>query len=214
VLKNFFKITFRNLWRSKGFSAINIAGLAIGMAAAMLILLWVQNELGTDRFYKNTDRLYIMANRDKFEGQLNVWLSTPAIMAPTLKQEYPEVADAARLYNITFLVSAGEKRFMLRGAFTDSSFLTMFDLPLLQGNAEQVLSGRNNIVITQGLATRLFGSDNAIGKTVRIDSTDNFTVAGVLKDLPTNTSFEFDYLLPWAYLKNCIGKTRAGATTK
>ncbi|MBS1567602.1 MAG: ABC transporter permease [Bacteroidetes bacterium] len=201
MLKNFFKIAFRNLWRSKAFSAINIAGLSIGMAAAILILLWVQNELSTDRFYKNTDRLYLMFNRDKFDGEWNIWGSTPSIMAPALKQEFPEVEDAARIYNITFLVSAGEKRFMQRGAFTDSSFLTMFDLPLAEGNARQVLTDPHSMVITQGLAKKLFGSSDAVGKTVRIDSTDNFTVAGVLKDLPANTGFEFDYLLPWAYLK-------------
>jgi len=200
MLKNFFRITFRNLWRSKGFSAINITGLAIGMAAAILILLWVQNELGTDRFYKYTDRIYKLYSRDKFDGEMRAWPSTPEVMAPVLKQNYPDVEDAVRFRNVTFLVSTGDKRFMLRGSFADSSFLTMFNFPLLEGNAARVLSNRYNIVLTQKLAVKLFGNENAIGKTVRIDSTDNFTVTGILKDLPgSNTSFDFEYLLPWAY---------------
>ena len=85
MIKNFLKIAFRNLWRNKGFSAINIAGLAIGMAAAMLIFLWVQNEVSYDRFYKNTDRTYVLYSRDMNNGQLDVWNRVPALMAPTLK---------------------------------------------------------------------------------------------------------------------------------
>jgi len=200
MLKNFFKITFRNLWRSKGFSAINIAGLAIGMAAAILILLWVQHELGTDRFYKHTGRIYKIYSRDKFDGEMRAYGSTPEVMAPEIKQNYPDVEDAVRFRNVTFLVSAADKRFMLRGAFTDSSFLNLFDFPLLNGSTKQVLSSRYNIVLTQKLAVKLFGNENAIGKTVRIDSTDNFIVTAVLKDLPgSNTTFDFEYLLPWSY---------------
>src|SRR5258706_15191940 len=140
MIQNFFKIAIRNLKRNKGFSAINIAGLAVGMAAAVLILLWVQNELGTDRFYKHTNRMYVMYSRDKFAGEMRAWRSTPETMGPVLKQDYPDVEDAARFNNVTFLVSAGEKRFILRGAFTDSGFLTMFDFPLLKGNPAQALS--------------------------------------------------------------------------
>jgi putative ABC transport system permease protein len=127
VLKNFFKITLRNLWRSKGFSAINITGLAIGMAAAILILLWVENELGTDRFYTHTDRLYQLFNRDKFGGEMHAFSATPKVLAGTVKHDYPEVEEAARYSYINFLVSAGEKRFILKGAFADSSFLNLFD---------------------------------------------------------------------------------------
>ncbi|HSC38403.1 MAG TPA: ABC transporter permease, partial [Chitinophagaceae bacterium] len=140
VLKNFFKITFRNLWRSKGFSVINIAGLAIGMAAAVLILLWVQNEISTNRFFTHTDRLYQMYNRDKFGGETHAFMATPNVMAAALKQDYPETEDATRYSTITFLVSSGEKRFTLRGAFADSNFLHLFDFPLAKGRANRVLT--------------------------------------------------------------------------
>jgi len=201
MLKNFFKITFRNLLRNKAFAAINILGLTIGMASAILILLWVQSELGYDRFYGKIDRLYMMYNRDKFDGEMHAWNSTPTIMATTLKKDYPEVEDATRFTNVTFLVSVDEKHLNIRGAFADSSFLSMFDFPLLEGNAAEALKGNYNIVLTQNLAKSLFGNEDPTGKTVRIDSNANFTVTGVLKNLPNNTSFDFQYLLPWTFMK-------------
>ena len=98
------------------------------MASAMLILLWVQSELGYDRFYGKIDRMYMMYNRDKFDGEMHAWNSTPEILATTLKKDYPEVEDATRFNNVTFLVTVGEKHLNLRGAFANSRFLTMFEL--------------------------------------------------------------------------------------
>ena len=200
MIKNFLKIAVRNLWRNKGFSIINISGLAIGMAAAMLILLWVQNELSYDRFYKNTGRIYLMYSRDMDNGRLAAWNNVPALMAPALKKDYPEVEDAARFRTVYFLVTNGDKHFNLEGSFADSSFLAVLDFPLLQGNAKNALNGDHNIVITKQLAIKLFGNEDAMGKTVRIDSASNFTVTGVLKDLPVNTQFSFQYILPWSYI--------------
>ncbi|MDP4263571.1 MAG: ABC transporter permease [Bacteroidota bacterium] len=199
MIQNFFKPTVRNLWRNKSFSIINIAGLAIGMSAAILILLWVQNELSTDRFYKNTSRLYVMYNRDRVAGEWQAWNFSSKMLAPALKQDYPEVDKAARFRDVTFLVTVGEKHLNAQGAFADSSFLDMFDLSLLKGNAAQSLNGSQDIVLTQKLAIKLFGNEDPMGKIVRIDSTENFIVTGVLRDLPANTSFDFEYLLPWAY---------------
>ncbi len=200
MIKNFLKIAFRNLWRNKGFSAINIAGLAIGMAAAMLIFLWVQNEVSYDRFYKDTDRSYVLYSRDMNNGQLDVWNRVPALMAPTLKSDYPEVENAARFRTVYFLVSKDEKHLNGEGSFADSTFLSILNFPLLKGNAKTALSGNHDIVITNALAVKLFGNEDAMGKTVRIDSTENFTVTAVLKDLPVNTQFSFQYLLPWSFI--------------
>src|ERR1700712_4335611 len=201
MLKNYFKIAFRNLWKRKGYSFINIIGLTTGMASAMLILLWIQNEMSFDRFYKKSDRLYTMYNRDKFNGEMWAWNSTPKIMAPTIKHDYPEVEDAVRYNNITFLATVGEKKLNVRGAFVDSGFLNVFSLPMLSGNADKALAGNYNIVLTEKMAKKLFGNESAMGQVVRIDSNANFTVSGVLKDLPNNTSFDFEYLLPWAFME-------------
>ncbi|MBS1509479.1 MAG: ABC transporter permease [Bacteroidetes bacterium] len=202
MIKNFFKITYRNLLRNKSFSLINISGLAIGMASAILILLWIQNELSHDKFHEKGSRIYIANNRDKFNGQVWAWPTTPKIMAPTLKLSYPEdVEDAVRINFANFLFTVGEKHLNVQGNTVDSGFLSVFSFPLLKGDATKALGGVYNIVITEKLSKKLFGDEDAMGKVIRIDSVDNFTVTGVLKDLPNNTAFNFEYLLPWAYLK-------------
>ncbi|MBV9962583.1 MAG: ABC transporter permease, partial [Parafilimonas sp.] len=201
MLRNYFKIAFRNLLRNKAFSFINIAGLAVGMASAMLILLWIQNEMSHDRFHKNADRIYTLNNRDKFNGDVWAWNWTPKILGPTVKQEYPDVEDAVRTNNATFLFTVGDKHLNAQGYFTDTGFLNMFSFPLISGNASTALNSINNIVITEELSEKLFGNENAMGKIIRIDSTDNFTVSGVVKKLPNNTKFDFEFLLPWSYMK-------------
>lgn len=202
MFRNYFKTAWRNLLKNKGFSFINITGLAIGMAAAILIFLWIQNEMNRDTLYPKSARLYLMYNRDKFSGQSYAWNSTPVIMGPTLKNNYPEVEDAVRVdsHSANYLFTVDEKKFIEHGFVVDSGFLNMFDFPMLYGNPGKALGGIYNIVVTESLAKTLFGNDNAMGKTIKIDSTDIFTVTGVMKDLPNTTSFQFDYLLPFAYL--------------
>jgi putative ABC transport system permease protein len=202
MFKNYFKTAWRNLMKNKGFSFINITGLAIGMAAAILISLWIQNEMTRDAQYPKSGRLYLMYNRDKFSGQSWAWSSTPNIMGPTLKQNYPEVEDAVRVnsHSANYLFTVGEKKLIEHGFVVDSGFLGMFDFPMLYGNPSKALGGIYNIVLTEKLAKTLFGNENAMGKTIKIDSTDIFTVSGVMKNLPNTTSFQFDYLLPFAYL--------------
>ncbi|HEY4111908.1 ABC transporter permease [Puia sp.] len=200
MLKNFFKITLRTLWRSKDFSTINIVGLAIGMAAAMLIGLWVKNELSYDRFYTNTDRTYLLYTREDYGGSLQVWPRTSSLMAAELRTNFAEVQDAARFRNVYFLVTHGDKHLNPGGAFADSGFLRIFSFPMLQGDAKTALNTDKGIVLTARLARSLFGNEDPMGKIVRIDSTDIFSVTGVLKDLPNNTDFSFQYLLPWTYV--------------
>jgi len=201
MIKNFFKIAYRNILRNKAFSFINISGLAIGMASAVLILLWIQNEMGHDKFHANSNRIYTANNRDKFNGQVWAWATTPKALGPALKMTYPsDVEDVVRSNSGHFLFTVGDKHLSEQGNFVDSGFLNVFSFPLLEGNANQALSGKYNVVITQKFAKKLFGNEDAMGKVVRIDSVDNFTVTGVLKDLPNNTVFNFEYLLPWTYL--------------
>jgi putative ABC transport system permease protein len=199
MFKNYLKIAVRNLLRSKGFSIINISGLAIGMASALLILLWIQNELSYDRIYPKTDRIYALYNRDKFEGKPWAWNNTPKPLATALRKDYPAVEEVARFNNITFLTTVGDVHLNTRGAFADSSFLDIFQFPMVKGSA-RALNGPNSIVLTRGMAKKLFGNEEALGKTVVIDSTANFMVTGIMEDLPPNTSFSFDYLLPWAFM--------------
>ena len=195
------KISFRNLMKNKLYSFINISGLTVGIASAMLIFLWIQNEVSHDRFHTKIDRIYLMNNRDKTSDGIAVWNFTSKPMGPAIKKDYPEVEDVVRINNsgANFLISNGDKHFSLHGNFVDTGFLNMFSFPLLEGNAGNALSSVNNIVLTEQLAKKLFGNEDAMGKTVKVDSVNYLTVTGVLKDLPSNTSFQFEYLLPWAY---------------
>ncbi|HLX93017.1 MAG TPA: ABC transporter permease [Puia sp.] len=186
--------------QSKAVSTINILGLVIGMGSAMLILIWVNGEVSTDRFHVKLDRLYWMYNRNKVNGSVYAVNQTPAVLATTLKSDYPEVEAAARFNYVTFLMSAGEKHLNVRGAFADSSSLTMFTFSLLKGNPEGALNDPSGIVLTKNLARKLFGSADAFGKTVRIDSNAYFKVTGVMDDLPGNSMFDFEYLLPWSFM--------------
>jgi putative ABC transport system permease protein len=201
MLKNYLKITWRNLLRHKTFSFINILGLAIGMASSALILLWIQNEVSYDKFHVKRDRLYEVYNRSVFDGKLWCWGTTPKVMAKTLKQDYPQIEETARTSGANFLFTVGDKHLNVQGNFTDPGFLTMFSFPLISGSVNSALNTIHSIVITQKLSKKLFGNDNAMGKTVKIDSNAYFTVTGVLKDLPNNTRFQFEYLMPWSYMK-------------
>src|SRR3569833_2963320 len=165
-LMNYLKVAIRSLWRNKSFSVINIAGLAIGMGSAMLIFLWVQNELSHDRFYAHADRIALMYSRDINNGRLDVWNNTPAEMAPVIKKDYPEIEDAARFRTVYFLLTVGEKHMNTEGGFADSTFLSVLNFPLLEGNAKNALNDNHKIVITKSLATRLFGNEEPMGKTV------------------------------------------------
>jgi putative ABC transport system permease protein len=203
VITNYLKIAFRNLWRNKGFSAINILGLAIGMASALLILLWIQNEVSYDQFHEKKDRIYNAWNRASFSGALQSWSTTPKVLARTMEKDFPEVEQAARVnWPSNYLFSIGDKRLTVQGNIVDSNFLQIFSFPLLKGSPKNVLNDMHSVVVTETLAKKLFGNDDPMGKIVKLDNKDNFTVTGVLKDLPNNTRFEFEYLLPWSYLRH------------
>ncbi|RFM27492.1 ABC transporter permease [Deminuibacter soli] len=196
MLKNIFKLAYRNVLRNKGFSAINITGLAVGMAAAILILLWIQDEYSYDQFHTNKNRIYEIWNRVRFEGDLSCWNTVPAPLGPAIQKDVPEAERVVRVTNSnTALLTVGDKKLMKSGIYADTGFLQVFTFPLLQGNAATALNDIHGIVLTHKTAISLFGNENAIGKVVRMENKDNYTVTGVLKDLPGNTRFNFDYLL-------------------
>src|SRR5579859_6969154 len=115
MLKNYLKVAFRNLWKNKGFSFINIVGLAIGMASAILILLWIQNEVSYDDFHEKKDRIYSAWNRASFSGELHCWNTTPKVLAAAMQRDFPEVEHACRVDGTrSLLFSVGDKRLMLR----------------------------------------------------------------------------------------------------
>ena len=204
MLKNHLRTAWRSLLRGRSFSVINISGLIVGMAGATLILLWLYNEIGFDRFHANKDRisqLYVMTDIPGEKHQTLGVVSQP--LGPALKAKFPEIESFARVTDVShFLFTAGNRSFtQLQGDFVDPDFLRVFSFPLASGDQTDPLGSASSIVLTEKLARKLFGTTDVVGKTVRLDSADNFTVTGVLRDLPANTEFNFEYLLPWSYLK-------------
>jgi len=202
MFRNYWNVAIRNLWKNKVFSGINIVGLAVGIAGTALILLWVQYELSIDQFHIKKDRLYFAFNREVFDGKMQCWNSTPQAMAQTLKKEYPDIKEASHYsFDNIVLLGAGDKKLTVSGNFVDPGFLTMFTLSMETGDPHTALDDTYSIVITQALAKKLFGSTRVLGKSIRMDNHDNFRVTGVLQDLPLNTDFTFEYLLPYSYLR-------------
>lgn len=196
MFKNFLKIASRNLWRNKGFTAINISGLAIAMAGVILIGVWIQNELSIDRYYPDAKNLYKVYNRTLPPGEIGVWDITSGPLGNTLKNDFPEVKNAARIYwSSERLFSVGDKSLKIKGNEVDGSFLSMFGFPFIEGNAAHALDDVNSMVITEASAQKLFGNENPMNKTVRVDNKTNYKITGVLKNLPSNTEFDFDYLV-------------------
>ncbi len=202
MLSNYAKIAWRNVARNKTFSFINITGLALGIATAILIFLWIQNEFSYEQFHNKKDRIYQVMTRLNIDDRVRCWSSTPMLMAPAMQSSFPEVEAFARANWVgAFTFSSGNKHLQTQGYVTDSGFLRIFDFPLVAGDPNTALSNPRGVVITEKLSRKLFNEANAMGREIRIDSNAIFTVTGVMKDLPGNTMFNFEYLVPWSYNK-------------
>jgi len=198
MFKHYFVAAWRNLARHKLYSAINILGLATGMAACIVIALFVYYEQSFDSMHHKT--IYRLNTIAKFNGTASAEKSaiTGFPMGPTLKDEFPEVLNYSRIdVNHEYEMTYGEKRvFFPQTYFVDTSFLQLFDFPLLEGDRQTALQKPNSIVLTQSASRTLFGAGDALGKTVAHFGTDTllFTVTGILKDVPANSQFQFDAL--------------------
>jgi putative ABC transport system permease protein len=203
TIHNYLKTTWRSLYLNKTFSTINISGLAIGITSAVLLLLWIHNEVSADRFHKNADRIYQVFNSSDINGKTQVWNGTPMVLGPVLQSGYPaQVEQIVRTNWVgAFILNSGDQHLQTYGYLTDPGFLTMFSFPLLEGDAATALNGAHSIVLTEATAKRLFGDREAMGETIRIDSNALFKVTGILRDIPPNTRFQCDYLVPWSYTK-------------
>ncbi|WP_057939774.1 ABC transporter permease [Algoriphagus resistens] len=200
--KNYLKIAWRNITRSKGYAFINIAGLGIGMAASILILIWVQFEMSVDRFHENSDRVYANWRNAEMQGEVFTWDYTPAPYAPAMKEQFPEVEEVARITEWgEQLLTVGENNFYEETTFTDPGFFKMFSFEALEGDPVASLTEPGNIVLTESVAKKLFGVAPAMGKTVTVEKQMDFEVKAIIKDLPKNTDFPFTAFLPFEKLK-------------
>ena len=204
MIKNYLKIAYRNLKKNKGFTVLNITGLSIGIAVAMLIFLWVNSELTYDRFYTDSDQIYVVGNRDAWEGETVQHYFTPKPMAAALKTDFPEINTISRVNKGTgFLLTYGDIKLSKEyGSFVDSTFLKIFDFKVLAGNANESLKNPNQIVLTKSLAERLFGKENPINQTIKADLNNVLTVSAIIEDMPENSFMnKMTYLVSWTLME-------------
>lgn len=208
MLSNYFKVALRVMFRNKTFSAISVSGLTLGITGALLLFLWIKHEFSYDQFHVDKDNLYMAWNRATENGQINCWPTTPRVLAPTLEKEFASVEKAVSYadWGSTHLFTVGEKRLLkTSGIFTDPAFLSMFSFPLIKGDSKNALEGPKAIVLTEDFARQLFGDKEPLGESITIGQDGynfEFTVTGILKDLPANTSFKFEYLISFQFLES------------
>ena len=197
MLFNYLKIALRNLKKNKGYSFINILGLAVGIACCVIILLYVQNELGHDKFYKNADSIYRVYVKSSINGQEGCNCKTAAPLGNTLVHDFPEVITFTRIgFFGNHVLKYEDKIYRERHLYTaDSNFFDVFSLHLIYGNPKTVLSEPNSIVMTQSAAKKYFRDENPVGKILGADSQGSYIVTGLMKDFPSNSSFRCDILL-------------------
>ncbi|MDB4922256.1 ABC transporter permease [Mucilaginibacter sp.] len=202
MLKNYIKTAWRNLLKNKFYSVINIAGLTAGLAIGILILLWVQDELSFDSFHKQTRNIYRLELFGGTGASKQIWTVGVAPIGPLVKQQLPDVKDAVRLtgnYNFS-LYKFKDKVFGDENVtFADPSFFSVFDFPVVEGDASKPFKNDNSVVITKKTAEKFFGSENPIGKVIVADNKENFTVSAVINDFPKNSRFNFDMIMPMSY---------------
>jgi putative ABC transport system permease protein len=200
MLKMYFRAAVRNLWKNKTYSFLNVLGLAIGISCAGLIFLWVEDEVNYDNFHVKKDRLYRVNVNADFDGNVYTMGSTPRPLAAAIMKEIPGIANAARFSDVgqRLLCRVGDKSLYLSGRLADSSLFSMFTLHFSQGNARNAFSQLYSLVITKSTAKKLFEDDkDVIGKIVRVDNKENYTVTGVIDDLPSNSTLQFEWLAPY-----------------
>ena len=203
MIKSYLKIAVRNLVRNKAFSAINICGLALGLACSLLIVLWVQDERGVDGFHANGKQLYQIYERHYFDGRVEASYPTQGLLAGELKKLIPEVQYASGMEHVsapgslsTFEV--GDKINKMDGMFAGSDFFSMFSYPLLQGTPQIALNTPDGIAISRKMAEQFFGSpEKAMGKAIRYENKQELQVTAVFENIPANSSQQFDFLRSW-----------------
>ena len=197
---NNLKTTLRCLLKNKAYGFLNIGGLAIGIACACLIFLWIGDELTFDHVNVKQDRLYSVQVNAAYGGNSFTMGSTPRLMASSMKKEIPGVTNAARISDEdqNYLFNIGDKALYVAGRYTDPALFSMFTFSFVQGSAANPFPQLYSIVITEKTARKFFGDEpNVIGKTIRINNEKNYTVTGVVKDLPENSTLQFEWLAPY-----------------
>ncbi|MEQ9466470.1 MAG: FtsX-like permease family protein [Ekhidna sp.] len=200
MLKNFFLISFRNLKKNGLYSIINISGLSIGIVCSVLILLWVADEVSYDKFLPKYDRLYQVWISSDFDNRVNNWRSVPLPTYEEMKVIDSNIKNSVVTgWGGTRLLTVGDTRILKDGYYVSEEFLEMFEFELISGSHAEALKDPMSIVLSESTAKILFGDEDPIGKQVRLEDEGTLQVTAIVKDVPKNSSFEFDYLATWKY---------------
>ncbi len=198
MFKNYLKVALRNLWKNKAFSAINIIGLAAGLAVCLLIVLYVVDELSYDKYNKNADRIYRLDCDIYFNDTQAIFAVAPDPLAPTLKREYPVVEEMARVnFQKDVLIKKDNQNVQDHNVgYADSTFFKVFTIPMIAGDPATALREPNSIVIDKTTAKKYFNSTDVIGKILRVDNNTDCKITGVIKDIPRQSHFHFHFIRP------------------
>jgi putative ABC transport system permease protein len=213
MLTNYIKIAVRNLVRNKSFTLINMLGLAIGLSASILILIYIDHELSFDRFYQDDQQIYRIAVNGRMSGDFFNAAVSPSPLAPALENEFPEVENAVRLRNISqeSLLSFNNKKIYQSDLMlADTGFFEIFNLEFKYGEPREVLQRPMSIVLTSSLAEKLFGRDNPVGMVIKFNNEFQLKVTAVIEDLPKNTHFDFPALISWSSISKIDPASSSG----
>ncbi len=216
MLKNYFKTALRSLWKQRGFSSINLIGLALGMACSLLILLWVQDERSVDAFHRHNDQLYYVYEKNYMGGKLQTWYWTQGPLAEELKKEIPEVEAATPMsWSNVNSFAVGTKVLKEDGFAAGADYFSMFSYPLVEGSVRDALNSPDGLAISRKMAVAFFGSPSAaIGKAIRYENKKDFKVKAVFEDLSPQVSVKANYIMSWlGYIEDGNGWAREWGST-
>ena len=204
MFKNYLRVAFRNLWKDKGFSAINIVGLAAGLATCLLIALFVTDELSYDKFNDKAGRIYRLHADLKLNGAGMNGITVPAPMGPVLAREFPQIEKYVRLLDThDMLVKKGDETIMEHhSVFADSSLFDVFTLTMIAGNPKTALTQPLSMVISESIAKKYFSSTNVIGKTLLTSNTTTYKITDVIKDIPAQSHVHFNFIKAMAEVQD------------
>lgn len=203
MITNYIKVAFRSLLKNKGYSFLNIFGLAIGITCASLIFLWVEDEVSFNKDFARQDHIYYTPTNQNYEEEWRTFYSTPGPLAQAMKDEIPGVIRATRSSSEERLFTVGDRAINRTGRYADADFLDIFSLEFIEGSIKGAFENPEAIVVTQETAELLFGkNEKVLGKTVKINNKDNYLITGVVKNLSENVSFPFDWVAPFERYRN------------
>lgn len=204
MIRNYLKTSWRNIIKHTGFSLINAGGLTLGIASCLLLLLYVTYHLSFDHQFKNLDNIYIVENNQPGDGKIYTFSATPRLLSTTIKSDVPGVVQTARAIGYTAggLITYNNNSFKKGGLFADAEYFSIFNYHFLEGSPTSALKLPNSIVITKNLAETVFGNQDPMNKTILRNNQTPLIVTGVIDNVPANSTFQFDFVMPWVIFEN------------